>query len=311
MVARWPGCRGLRFGTPRRRTHRSAFLPVISRKDVEIHFFARNVALQSELAQQYGIKNLHTSLESLIGSGIDGAFVHTSTASHHEIITLLLSHNIPVYVDKPVTYNLSSTEQLFRLAEENRLHLMVGFNRRYAPAYAKLKDLQDTNMVIMQKNRKELPADIRTFIFDDFIHVVDTLLYLFPHPIQNVTVAGKKHNGLLYHVAVQFISADGFVATGIMNRDSGTVEEKLEVFTSKGKWVVDNVTDTTLYQDKNEVRLATNDWESTLNKRGFEAIVDEFLFRLKDRASSRHQVPDPLATHRMCEEIVARLTAEK
>ncbi len=285
-----------------------AYLPVIIRKNVEIHFFARNVVLAADLARQYGITNLHTTLESLIGSGIKGAFVHTSTASHNEIVMQLLSHNIHVYVDKPVTYDLASSEKLFALAEENQLHLMVGFNRRYAPAYAKLKDLQDTNMLIMQKNRNALPADPRTFIFDDFIHVVDTLLYLFPQPIVNVTVAGRRSNGLLYHVAVQFISADGFVATGIMNRDSGTVEEKLEVFTSKGKWVVSDVADTIVYQDKNEMRLASNDWESTLHKRGFEQIVDEFLSRLEGGALQR-QVPDPLASHKMCEEIVARLTS--
>jgi virulence factor len=183
---------------------------------------------------------------------------------------------------------------------------MIGFNRRYAPAYQKLRELQDANMIIMQKNRKSLPADTRTFIFDDFIHVVDTLLYLFPHKIEKFTVHGRKVNGLLHHVMIQFISADGVTAIGIMNRDSGTVEEKLEVFTSIDKWVVNNVTDTIIHRDKNEMKLGSNDWESTLFKRGFEQIIDEFLSAIRS-GSIRNQDPDPLITHRICEEIVAQL----
>ena len=286
---------------------RKAYLPVITRRPVELHFFARNSALASELASQYGIRNLHNSLESLISSGIKGAFVHTSTASHDEIVTQLLSHNIHVYVDKPVTYEFTSSERLFAVAREKQLQLMVGFNRRYAPAYRKLKELEDVNMLVMQKNRKALPADVRTFIFDDFIHVVDTLLYLFPYPTWNLNVSGKKRNGLLYHVAVQFVSVDGFVATGIMNRDSGTVEEKLEAFTPAGKWVVNNVVDTVVYRDKNEMAIGTDDWENTLYKRGFDQIVDEFLVRLQEGASLQPQIPDPLVTHQVCEDIVARL----
>ena len=179
-----------------------AYIPLISRRPVELHFFARNNALVEDLARQYGIKHLHSNLESLINSGIQGAFVHTSTSSHYDIITQLLSHRIHVYVDKPVTYELASSERLFALAKENHLQLMVGFNRRHAPAYRRLKELENVSMVVMQKNRKALPADIRTFIFDDFIHVVDTLLYWFPRSTFTLTVAGKTFDGLLHHVVV-------------------------------------------------------------------------------------------------------------
>jgi virulence factor len=288
-----------------------AYLPIVSRNAIELHLFARNNALGKDLASQYGIKYVHTSLESLINSGIKGAFVHTSTASHYEILTQILSNGIHVYVDKPVTYEYASSERLFALAREKKVRLMVGFNRRYAPAYRGLKEIENVNMVVMQKNRKALPADIRTFIFDDFIHVIDTLLYLFPQSTHSLTVTGRKRNGLLYHIAVQFASPDGFIAIGIMNRDSGTVEEKIEVFTPDGKWQVNNVTDTIFYRDKNEMRMGSNDWESTLYKRGFDKIVDEFLSCLEDdHLPLQHQIPDPLVTHKVCEEIVGRLENE-
>ena len=138
------------------------------------------------------------------------------------------------YVDKPITYDLESTEKLLRLAEKNKLILTAGFNRRFAPSYQNLKELSNPNMIIMQKNRQNLPEDNRKFIFDDFIHVVDTLLYMFPYPIEDIVINGRKQNQLLYHVVIQLISKYG-TAIGIMNRDSGTNEEKLEIMNSEEK----------------------------------------------------------------------------
>jgi virulence factor len=284
-----------------------AYLPIISRKAIELHLFGRNQEKLAEVGAQYGIENLHSNLDDVINAGIKAAFVHTTTNSHEEIVSKLLLAGIHVYVDKPVTYDLFSTEKLFGVAAAKQLHLFVGFNRRYAPAYEKLKALQQPNMIIMQKNRKALPADIRTFIFDDFIHVVDTLLYLFPYNIETLHVHGRKEKGLLHHVTIQFISSSGATAIGIMNRDSGTVEERVEVFTSVDKWVVTNVTETVICRDKNEMKLGSDDWESTLYKRGFEQIIDEFLTMVN--GSSQRQDPDPLITHSICEEIVTTLVS--
>ena len=286
-----------------------AYLPVISRKKVEVHLYTRNEDNLFRLGEQYRFQNMHQSLDSLINSGIKAAFVHTPTASHYQIVEQLLSNNIHVYVDKPVTYDYESTEKLVSLANKKDLVMMAGFNRRYAPAYLKLKELKDPSMIVMQKNRKSLPGDVRTFIFDDFIHVIDTLLFLFPHPIEKLIVTGKKKDALLYHVVVQFVSGHGTTAIGIMNRDSGTVEEKLEVFTSGEKRVVYNVTDTIVYQDKNEMKTGISDWESALHKRGFEQIIEAFLQALKNGSSRFQHQQDLLLTHNICEQVVAELNS--
>lgn len=130
-------------------------------------------------------------------------------------------------------------------------------------------------------------------------------LYLSPRPIEQFIVNGRKKNDLLYHVVVQFLFSEGRTAIGIMNRDSGTIEEKIEVFTEEEKRIVYNVTDTVILKGKNELKEGGSDWESTLNKRGFEGIVDEFLgaVELLDHdASADHSL-----THKICEEIVNRL----
>ncbi|MGC3947143.1 MAG: Gfo/Idh/MocA family oxidoreductase [Chryseolinea sp.] len=284
-----------------------AYLPVLNRKDLEVHLYTRDQVKLRSIAAQYRFTYIYDSLDSLIESGVTAVFVHTTTASHEDVLTQLLDNNIHVFVDKPVTYHYESTEVLLNSARNKGLILEVGFNRRHAPAIQNLKALREVNMIVMQKNRKSLPADTRTFIFDDFIHVVDTLLYLSPGPIDQLIVNGKKKDGLLYHVVVQFIFADGCTAIGIMNRDSGTTEEQLEVFTGGEKRVVCNVTDTSILKDKNKINIGLSDWEQTLSKRGFEGMVDDFINAVKSGQTAyydRH-----LMTHKVCEEIVNRLDA--
>ena len=282
-----------------------AYLPVLSKKEFEVHLFTRDQVKLQNIGAKYRFSRLHDSLDSIITAGIQAAFVHTATGSHEDIVTRLLNSNIHVLVDKPITYDFNSAERLLTLATKKNVILEVGFNRRYAPAIQNLKSLRNASMIIMQKNRKALPGNVRTFIFDDFIHVVDTLLYLLPHPIEQLIVNGKKKDQLLYHVVVQFIFAGGCTAIGIMNRDSGTNEEKVEVFTPEETRIVCNVTDTFILKDKNETKVGVSDWESTLSKRGFEGMVDQFLCSLELGNTMHHE--SHLLTHKICEEIVNKL----
>ena len=286
-----------------------AYLPIITRKNVEIHLCTRDNSRLLQVGGQYRLTHLHKTLESLMASKIDGAFVHAATSAHFEIVDSLLSNNIHVYVDKPITDNYATSEKLVALAKEKGLLLMAGFNRRYAPAYQKLKELKEPNMIVMQKNRRAQPGAVRGFIFDDFIHVVDTLLYLLPHPVKKLSVKGRKKNNLLYHVVLQLETNDGAIAIGIMNRDSGTTEERLEIFSAGEKRTVHNVTDLVVQQEKNETRIGVNDWESTLHKRGFDQIIVHFLNAVQSKSQNLYN-DDPLFTHKICEEIVTRLEAD-
>lgn len=285
-----------------------AYLPVMSRKKVEIHLHTRHNATLEALALQYRFQHRHQSLDSLIASGIVAAFVHAATAAHEAVVRQLLEHNIHVYVDKPVTYDYTSTEKLVALAESKRLILMAGFNRRFTPAYSKLKTLDGVNMVIMQKNRRSLPGDVRTFVFDDFIHVIDTLLFLLPEETANTTITGRISDGQLCHVTIQRQLPTGITAIGIMNRDSGTVEESVEVFTPEEKWVVRDVVETSVYRNGHATRQKTGDWESTLHKRGFEQITDHFLEAVSAGKSPAALSRDILRTHQLCEQVVAELS---
>lgn len=285
-----------------------AYLPILSSHEgLEIHLLSRNKSVLAATRNKYRFENIHHTLDSLIHSGITAAFVHTATTAHYGIVKILLEHNIHVLVDKPVTLDYNSSKELFELAESKNLILMAGFNRRYAPVYQKLKELPEPSMIIMQKNRQALPCELRSFIFDDFIHVVDTLRYLFPHPVDQLLVSGMKKHDLLYHVTIQFLSDNGATAIGIMNRDAGTTEEKVEMFSPGEKRVVNNVSELYIHKGTNVSRIGSSDWEPMLHKRGFEQMISDFIQSLEGGKAPKISGTDALLTHEMCETIVGRL----
>jgi virulence factor len=290
---------------------KKAYLPVISKQeDVEFHIFTRNTNVLTDISKRYRFPHIHSSFSSLIDSGIKGAFVHSSTESHEDIIRKLLENGIHVYVDKPITYHLKTSKELVELAERKNLLLMTGFNRRFAPFYRSMTEIDQPNMVILQKNRHSLPSDIRKFIFDDFIHVLDTVRYLFQGEIQETIVHGRVKDNLLYHVVVQFISHD-MTGIAIMNRDNGAVEEKLEVMGPDEKRVVQDLDKLTIYRDQKETALSFNNWDSTLYKRGFEQIVEEFIDAVRTDKMPSVTARDALQTHEICELVVQQLEGKQ
>ncbi|MFH8993001.1 Gfo/Idh/MocA family protein [Streptomyces sp. NPDC017940] len=279
-----------------------AYLPVLTTQPgVELHLQTRTPATLERVAAAHAIPaaRCHTDLDSLLAQDLDAAFVHAPTAAHPEIVTRLLDAGVATYVDKPIAYELADSERLVRLAEERGTSLTVGFNRRFAPGYAQCAE-HPRDLILMQKNRVGLPEEPRTMILDDFIHVVDTLRFLVPGPVDHVSVRGRTDGGLLEHVVLQ-LAGDGFTAIGVMNRLSGSTEEILEVSGQDTKRQVLNLAEVVDHKGQPTVRRR-GDWVPVARQRGIEQVVLAFLDAV--RAGKLVSARDALATHELCERVV-------
>lgn len=287
---------------------KKAYLPVLTQmKGIELHLCSRNEETLGEMAAKYKIQHTYSDINELLKNEIDAAFVHSATDSHEAIIDTLLDNNIHLYVDKPITYDGSSSERLINKAKSKGLILMVGFNRRFAPPYQRLREIENPNLIIMQKNRGHQATDSRTFVFDDFIHVIDTLLYLFPYKVDNLLIRGKQVDGLLHHVILQLEAEQG-TAIGVMNREAGTTEEKVEVMSGHETRIVKNVNEIYSHKDKQIMDYGYNDWEPVLHKRGFYGIVSAFIEAVNKGAQSYNGFDQDLQGHFIAEKIVQTLT---
>ncbi|HEY1009007.1 MAG TPA: hypothetical protein VGE58_02785, partial [Daejeonella sp.] len=119
-----------------------------------------------------------------------------------------------------------------------------------------------------------------------------------------------KRDNLLYHVVIQLIAENGAIAIGIMNRDAGLVEEKVEVFSSGEKRSVLNVSAVHIQSNRDDTSKGMGDWDSTLYKRGFEQIVGDFLQAVGSGGKPEFSSAESLQTHQMCEEITGSLSID-
>ena len=285
-----------------------AYLPVLSEKEgIELVLCTRNKKKLEELAKKYSLTEYVQTIDELLTLKIDAVLICTPSPTHFELTKKLLENNIHVYIDKPIAMNLDESKQIVQLAKERNLIAMVGFNRRFSPMVASLKDEGKADMVVIQKNRYILPGDKRNFIVQDFIHVVDTLRFLMDTEVNDLSVQHLEKDGLLYNVSIQLIGKD-CTAIGIMNRNNGMTEEIIEYMAAGNKLVVNNLVETTQYLNNTKTAIDFNDWESTLAKRGFYQIIDHFIECVSLNKQPDPSISDSLITHEICEEIYKRVS---
>ncbi|MFC5886625.1 Gfo/Idh/MocA family oxidoreductase [Kitasatospora sp. CM 4170] len=282
-----------------------AYLPVVAAlPGLDLRLMTRDRVKLDRIGDAYriGAGGRFTDLGELIGSGIRAAFVHAATEQHVPIVERLLTAGVDVYVDKPLDYTIDGARRLVDLADRTGRSLMVGFNRRHSPGYLLAKE-RPRDLIVLQKNREGLPEAARSLVFDDFIHVVDTLRFLVPGEIEQVDVRSRVRDGLVEHLVLT-LGGEGFTALGIMNRVSGSTEEVLEVSGGDSKREVHNLAEVIDHRGQPTVRRR-GDWVSVARQRGIEQVVLAFLDAV--RGGKVLDARDALRTHELCELIVEHI----
>lgn len=282
-----------------------AYLPIIANHPrINPILCTRNVPTLHQLANQYRINSIYTNVADLMQTKIDAAMIHSATESHFPIVSKLLNAGIPVFVDKPLSYSIQESEELLNIADQKRILLYVGFNRRFAPLIQALTHQSDPIHIIWQKNRVHLPDNPRVFIMDDFIHVIDSLRYLGQGKVKNLQVFSRlRDDEMLESIQVQW-QQNNTLLTGIMNRISGITEERVEYYSPENKWLIENLSSGWHYEKEHKNVLAFGNWESTLYKRGFVHMIEDWLNVLQNNTFDSSRIQDIWETHHLCESIL-------
>ncbi|TCP90044.1 virulence factor [Sphingomonas sp. PP-CE-1A-559] len=283
------------------------YLPVLAANpELELHLATRDQQVLGDAGRSFRVAHLHASVEhALETTAFDAAFIHAATGAHPALVRMLLERRIPTFVDKPLADNLAETQELVALAERQETLLTVGFNRRFAPDYAALRGT-GASLIVMEKHRHRQADTPRKVVFDDFIHVIDTLLFLAPAPVQRRTIETHVEHGLLKTVTLM-LAGDGFTAIGTMHRDSGLDEERLDVIGNGVRQSVRNMAEL-VRSAGTECHHRRGDWTSVGRQRGFEAMCADFLTAV--RVGRITSVADILATHALCEDITVHADAQ-
>jgi predicted dehydrogenase len=212
-----------------------------------------------------GFKTAATDLDALWDNeNINTVVVVTRHDAHASQVLSAVQAGKHVFVEKPVALNLEEMDAIdaaFQKANRvrrERLSLMVGFNRRFAPHIVKMKSLLESKSepksVIMTVNAGAIPKDHWTQapdvgggrIVGEGCHFIDLMRFLIGHSITShqavmigavpgVEVRDDK-------VSINLSFADGSFGTihYLANGGKAFPKERIEVFCGNAVLQMDN-----------------------------------------------------------------------
>lgn len=242
-----------------------------------------------------------------LASQCDAVFVHSSTASHYEVVGQLLAQGVHVYVDKPLAAELDQAEQLVEQAHKAGKALMVGFNRRFAPLYRQLKEnMQDAASLRMDKHRTNSvgPNDLRFTLLDDYLHVVDTALWLAGGnaTLESGLLQINEADQMLYGEH-HFLCGETLVTTS-MHRRAGTARESIQAVTEGAVYQLDNMQNWREEQQDILTQLPVPGWQSTLAQRGFVGAIEHFVDCVSNQTAPETSGEQAIYAQAMIEKIL-------
>ncbi len=187
--------------------------------------------LAEQIAKDIGCRAF-SDYRDLLGK-IDAASVVVPTPSHFSISKELLTHDIDLMIEKPITTSLTEADALIHLAESRERLIQVGHLERFNSAVVSLKDIVHEPMFIEShrlSTYKTRATDV-SVVLDLMIHDIDIILNMVGSEVTHIHAAGipvvSEHVDIA-NARLEFKS--GCVANVTASRISMKNERKTRLF---------------------------------------------------------------------------------
>ena len=94
-------------------------------------------------ADAYGVDAVYTDWREMMSSDLDAVLVLTS-GSHAPLAIEAARRGLHVFVEKPMCFSSAEAQQMVDAASDAGVTLMVGYPKRYDPAFERFRDLATT-----------------------------------------------------------------------------------------------------------------------------------------------------------------------
>ncbi|OWU74214.1 dehydrogenase [Loktanella sp. 22II-4b] len=235
-------------------------IPAFKAAGARLHTIASSGGTSSVVhGQKAGFAHASSDSAAVIAEpAINALAIVTRHDSHAALTAAALRAGKHVFVEKPLALDREGLAEVEAAHAESARHLMVGFNRRFAPQIRTMKRLLDATAepksFIMTMNAGAIPADHWTQdpetgggrIIGEACHYIDLMRFLAGSPIVSaqamrmgdapgVAVTEDK-------AAITLGFADGSFGTihYLANGGAAFPKERIEVFASGGTLQLDN-----------------------------------------------------------------------
>lgn len=153
------------------------------------------------LAQSKGIPSVAPDVDTMLADpSVHIAVVATRHRSHAELTKQALQAGRDVFCEKPLALSTDELEDVWSAWQDSGRHLAVGFNRRHAPVWKRVRDSipQGTRVTMTYRvNAGSLPADHWYFdrteggrLLGEVCHFIDTCNYLASSEVASIFATG-------------------------------------------------------------------------------------------------------------------------
>ncbi len=223
------------------------------------------------VAGELGIPNAYKDYRYILDDkDIDAVFICTSTDTHAKLIKEASDAKKDIFCEKPIALNLEEIDEALSRVKENNVILQIGFNRRFDPSFARVRELVREGSIgephiLKITSRDPLPPPIEYVkvsggIFIDMtIHDFDMARFLIGDEIEEVFAQGSVlvdpeigKAGDIDTAITTLKFKNG--ALGVIDNSRKAVygyDQRVEVFGSKGVARAENKRpDETIYGDE-------------------------------------------------------------
>lgn len=183
-------------------------------------------------------------IDDLLGR-VDAVSIVTPTPSHYEVSKAFLAHNTHLFIEKPISKNLSEADALIAMAADTGKVIQVGHIERFNPAFRALPT-KGFEPCFIEAHRisvyKDRALDV-SVIIDLMIHDLDLVLSLVKQPVSEMRVHGAAV--ITPHIDIanaRLVFEGGCTANITASRIALESTRKFRVFDEKGYYSVDFAT---------------------------------------------------------------------
>ncbi len=221
-------------------------LPALGLAGVSLAALAtRDAARSAEALIRFGAPEATpygSAAELLADDSLDGVIVVAQAADQARLARESIAAGRPVFADKPLGWNAAEARVIAREAEAAGVPVRVGFMKRHAPVYRRLRALlDDGELGTLCSFSVHFACDSTPFCRDEedylkfaAIHLVDLVRYLFGEAVSVSAVNSGEGANVALSITLRFASgvAGTLDLTGLPSRSNET--ESLRVSGDRG-----------------------------------------------------------------------------
>lgn len=250
---------------------------------------ARNVAVKYHF--HYATGNAD---DIIADSKINTIFIATPHNLHSEYVLKAIKKGKNVFVEKPLAMNIEELEEIkasyLSIPHSDLPHLMVGFNRRFAPHIQKIKKLfpeNEAKAINYRINSGTIPSNHWIHdqeigggrIIGEVCHFVDLAMYIAGSKITSLAadVMSTPQN-LMDTLVINFSFANGSIASisYFSNGNKAVNKEYLEVFYANQVAIIDDFKKMSIFSGhQKKMNLSKKDKGHTEEVKRFISSIKE------------------------------------